>query len=483
MDEDDFEDLLFGDPGTPMCPSDILLDESDDDILFSNRNAHSHDWEPADAISSPTVASVLSRGHIPPNSETDNYEQHDRHIAEVTQSSVRDRYWVIARIEAMLERIIDGLLGQHESLTITLKSRAAFSRRNAPSNEGDGSIPKPKERDINFPGANAQEAWKFTVLLRILELIHGSLLNNTFMTKRDVYYRHPDLFVKQSVVDRYVDDLACTFGITRSQLNVTAAAKGLVAGNFKLEQASNLFHGMSSIEGLLIPVVRDNDSWDLTEIQWVLIIEKEATFRSLIGSAQWSTLGLHGVVVTAKGYPDVASRQFLRQLGNTAPHIPMFVLVDLDPDGIAILSTYKYGSYRLMHEDVALMDTHALSLPNVRWLGVKSDDISLSEVSEDGTERKSIYQLQGLMRLTMRDRTKATQMLEWDLCGEDGLEQGWRRELQWMLMLNVKAEMQVLDELPGGLVSWLSNQLGDADDLLISATKIGSDCSDDGMLF
>lgn len=37
---------------------------------------------------------------------------------------------------------------------------------------------------------------------------------------RDLYYRHPDLFVKQSIVDRYVDDLACTFGITRSQLNV-----------------------------------------------------------------------------------------------------------------------------------------------------------------------------------------------------------------------------------------------------------------------
>lgn len=161
----------------------------------------------------------------------------------------------------------------------------------------------------------------------------------------------------------------------------------------------------------------------------------------------------------------------------------MFVLVDLDPDGIAILSTYKYGSYRLMHEDVALMNRPAPSLPNVRWLGVKSDNMSLSLVGEDGTERKMIHQLQGLMRLTMRDRTKATRMLEWDMCREDGLEQGWRRELQWMLMLNVKAEMQVLDELPGGLVSWLSDQLEDADNLLVTATKIGSDCSDDGMLF
>lgn len=102
-------------------------------------------------------------------------------------------------------------------------------------------------------------------LLRILELVHNGLVDNTVMTKRyklsgawafsvltltrDLYYRHPDLFVKQSVVDRYIDDLACTFGISRSQLNVVrshlavsytgsdcqlqaAAAKGLVAGGF-----------------------------------------------------------------------------------------------------------------------------------------------------------------------------------------------------------------------------------------------------------
>ena len=69
-------------------------------------------------------------------------------------------------------------------------------------------------------------------------------------------------------------------------------------------------------------------------------------------------------------------------------------------------------------------------------------------------------QLQGLMKLTARDRTRAARMLEWNLCTEDGPEQGWRQELQKMLMLNIKAEMQILDELPGGLVSWLSSELG-----------------------
>jgi meiotic recombination protein SPO11 len=51
-------------------------------------------------------------------------------------------------------------------------------------------------------------------------------------------------------------------------------------------------------------------------------------------------------------------------------------------------------------------------------------------------------------------------MLEWDLYSENGPEASCRRELQTMLMLNMKAEMQVLDDLPGGLATWLSTELG-----------------------
>jgi meiotic recombination protein SPO11 len=73
-----------------------------------------------------------------------------------------NRYWVIARVEAMLERIVDGLLEERDALTITLKSRVGFSRRRPHAVEGDGKVPKPRERDINFPGATAQEAWNFS---------------------------------------------------------------------------------------------------------------------------------------------------------------------------------------------------------------------------------------------------------------------------------------------------------------------------------
>lgn len=155
--------------------------------------------------------------------------------------------------------------------------------------------------------------------------------------------------------------------------------------------------------------------------------------------------------------------------------------MDLDPDGIAIMTTYKYGSYRLAHEDVAHKDAPALSIPNLRWLGVKGLHVSRTQVNE-GEDAGANLELQGLMRLTARDRTKAIHMLEWDLCTETGPEQEWRSELQTMLMLNTKAEIQVLDELPGGVVSFLASELGQDQDTEVDVVvDVGG--SDDCLLF
>jgi hypothetical protein len=72
------------------------------------------------------------------------------------------RSWVIARIEGMLERLVDALLEESEALTITLKSRVGLSRRDVKAASGAGTAPEPRRRDINFPGASAQEAWNFS---------------------------------------------------------------------------------------------------------------------------------------------------------------------------------------------------------------------------------------------------------------------------------------------------------------------------------
>ncbi|KAH4155448.1 hypothetical protein HBH43_212630 [Parastagonospora nodorum] len=481
MDADDIEDLLFGAGTSPALFDEIASDSSKDELLDEADIGELNLWHSDDSP-------LLMPAHT--DQEVDEYmglttvQQQPASKEQCASGSIRparDRQWVIARIEGMLERIIDGLLDEEDALTITLKSRVGLSRRSKVANK-NGQAPEPKQRDINFPGATAQEAWNFTVLLRILELVHTCLVDNTIMTKRDLYYRHPDLFIKQSVVDRYVDDIACTFGISRSQLNVTAAAKGLVAGRFGIiREDGHRIDGMKDREGILVPKIGENDTMDLASIHWVLVIEKEATFRSLLSSAQWNDLGSHGLVLTAKGYPDVASRLFLRRVADQAPKIPMFALVDLDPDGMAIMSTYKYGSYRLAHEDTTRKETSGLSLPSIQWIGVRRHHIYRTPVDEGGADASVMPELQGLMKLTARDRTKAACMLEWDLCAEGGPEEDWRHELQAMLMLNTKAEMQILDELPGGLVSWLNCVLGTACER--SELLVDSHGSDDGMLF
>lgn len=172
---------------------------------------------------------------------------------------------------------------------------------------------------------------------------------------------------------------------------------------------------------------------------------------------------------------------FLRHLANHTPETPVYAFVDLDPDGIAIMSTYKYGSYRLAHEDIASKHSSGISIPSMRWLGIKQHHISSSGL-QGGKFAGIIPDLQGLMRLTIRDRKKATQMLNWDICCETGPEQEWRHELQMMLTLNIKAEIQILDELPEDMVSFLSAQLNSTPELGVD-TMAGMACSDDGLLF
>lgn len=140
----------------------------------------------------------------------------------------------------------------------------------------------------------------------------------------------------------------------------------------------------------------------------------------------------------AKGYPDIQTRHFLHLLSSTFPHKPICALVDYDPDGIGIMSTYKYGSKALAHET-------NLAVPSMQWLGVRSSDFL-----EDGNL------FQGLLNLSKRDRNIAKKMLARDDADTEDLQ--WKRELQLMLMLNMKAEIQILGN-EEKLGVWLDTRL------------------------
>ncbi|KAI9837124.1 MAG: hypothetical protein M1838_004905 [Thelocarpon superellum] len=229
-----------------------------------------------------------------------------------------------------------------------------------------------------------------------------------------------------------------------------ATAKGLVAGAIVITRKDgSTVSCAEDAQGLLIPNVREIRSIDVSAVAWVLVLEKEAAFRSLAVDLLWRQDGggRGGVLVTGKGYPDISTRAFLHILATQFPAglaPPIFALVDLDPDGVSIMSTYKYGSAALAHENAHL------HVPGLQWLGVHSADLSEAAFSQEEDGRLS---------LTARDRRRATKLLGKDIFAEDGPERLWRREVQVMLMMNWKAEIQMLGRAEGGLATYLDARL------------------------
>lgn len=118
-----------------------------------------------------------------------------------------------------------------------------------------------------------------------------------------------------------------------------------------------------------------------------------------------------------------ASTSYLRTM-------PIYCVVDYDPHGIEILSVYKCGSAAMAHEN------HRLAVNGVRWLGIWPNDIPsycwLTMSKHDRKKAKKLLQLPWI-RITPK----------------------WTSELQRMLFLNAKAEIQAMANQTGGLERYL----------------------------
>ena len=110
------------------------------------------------------------------------------------------------------------------------------------------------------------------------------------------------------------------------------------------------------------------------------------------------------------------------------------------------MSTYKHGSWNMSHENVRL------NVPGIRWLGLRSKDLF---TGTDACESER----PGFLPLSKRDRHMAKKMLEKPAMRETGGESEWRRELQVMMMIGFKAEMEIMDGREGGIAKWIDNRL------------------------
>ncbi|KAG0239816.1 endodeoxyribonuclease [Mortierella sp. GBA43] len=300
-------------------------------------------------------------------------------------------------------------------------------------------------------------ASRFCAILRVIELIHENVYNGTVSTKRDLFYRDVKLFGSQNMVDKLVEDIACTLQVPRSCLNVVAGSRSIVFGSMRLtirvqgkDVASNESNAPGTLESdqasgskeqdegdsgddpldkaftvsdynMLMTIPTNMD--DILQIEihprtkFVLVLEKEAIMDHLI------SLGfheLHGpcILLTSKGYPDIVTRQLLKHLSDMiqagvyimtpltfyedrkteclAPlTIPLLALVDCDPHGVEIYLTYRCGSIQSAY------DNANLAVPSLQCLGHVPDDWKaflrqLEDDNDDGDQ--SPRQGPGLIR-------------------------------------------------------------------------------------
>ncbi|KAL7945283.1 Spo11/DNA topoisomerase VI subunit A [Trichoderma barbatum] len=361
---------------------------------------------------------------------------------------------VITRIESILETILD-CVAQGKELSVDFVLNRS------------GNSPQ----KVHFPGRNAQEATKFARILLIMQLAHDALVSGTVLTKRHIFYQHQGLFVKQRTVDELVDNLAFTLNVQRDDLNIVASSKGVFSGPLSIRLQDNTVVGPATGEaGTALPPTGSIAAISCESIRWILVVEKDAIFRSLTSCSFWQTSCVGpGLLITAKGYPDMLTCSFIQLIRFNCPQIPIFVLADYDPDGLNIL---RY--YRLKSEVVSQYFT----APAIRWLGIKSQDLlehesrldtsttplSDSQSSEASSSSKASISStecrEPISALSPRDRKLAVGMLEKLLDSRDDSETTeLGRELQVLLMMGVKAEIQWLDEA-GNLTEWLDSKLG-----------------------
>ncbi len=259
----------------------------------------------------------------------------------------------------------------------------------------------------------------------LMKLIHDILTRDIHSTKRDIFYMDVNSFEKQSVSDALIEDLSAMIQATRSSLNISASSKGIVVGRVSFREKGDFIDCSKMGAGKSIaPNINDIEELD-SDAEFCLIIEKDAVFNRLAEDHFYDYIP--SIIVTAKGQPDMATRQFLRKIDEELS-IPILAIVDADPYGFEIMRVYSVGSKALSYESAHL------AVPNIKWLGLLPSDL----LPESGFDiPKSAF-----IKMTSRDTHRSKLMMEEEFVKR---KQSWRDQLQVLVNLGYKAEIQALN--------------------------------------
>ncbi|KAH0857256.1 hypothetical protein HID58_085517 [Brassica napus] len=272
---------------------------------------------------------------------------------------------------------------------------------------------------------NAKTAKAFVRVWKVMEMCFQILLQEKRVTQRELFYKllcdSPDLFSSQVEVNRSVQDVVALLRCSRFSLGIIASTRGLVAGRLSLQEPGKEPVDCSACGSSGFPISGDLNLLDTTimtsDARYIILVEKHAIFHRLVEDRVFNHIPC--VFITAKGYPDIATRFFLHRMSITFPHLPILALVDWNPAGLAILCTFKFGSIGMG------LEAYRYAC-NVKWIGLRGDDLNL--IPEES-----------LVPLKAKDSQIAKSLLSSKI-----LQENYREELSLMIETGKRAEIEAL---------------------------------------
>jgi len=244
-----------------------------------------------------------------------------------------------------------------------------------------------------------------------------------YITKHTIGDTRQNTFDEQEESDPIIEDLEVTIDALREEMNLFASNRGAMVGDLTLVDGGDTIDlRRLGTGGWSVPsIVEDNViQFKKCDAEMILLVEKDAVWRRLNEDKFWKKY--KAILIHGQGMASRGVRRLLSRMVNELK-LPLYVLVDNDPWGFYIYSVVKQGSINLAYESVRM------AVPQARFVGLSSFDAARYDLPSNVT-----------IKLDETDEKRAKQMLAYPWFHR----KEWQRELQQMLKLGVKLELEAL---------------------------------------
>ncbi|KAL3942725.1 MAG: hypothetical protein SGBAC_003132 [Bacillariaceae sp.] len=296
-----------------------------------------------------------------------------------------------------------------------------------------------------------------TSIILVASFCQNLLLANRTTTTREVYYFHVTHFFHQKECDKAIWDLARILKVSRSSLGLYASPKGWFCGCIDLynHDGDLVLNGreLDNLHGMPITstIHKQHTNMASHDAQFILVIEKEGVYTRLAEDKFFLLDAC--ILVTGKGFPDMATRKWVRQMAITL-QLPVYGLADCNPYGLAILHSYQYQqSYaQRQHQQQASNNPSNSNKINrkedrpfvIQWLGLRPSQLLLDPQLNTSSLPPNVFQ-----SLTERDTKllKKFQALDLDENYHPFVRDGLDPEQRWheLELLARKVELEALN--------------------------------------